>query len=94
MGRFGTRTWRYLTALWIGAAALELALFELAKRTHDSWVLLLGVALLAVPIVATDRTFHWLGRPLRTRWKRHDVEAVLAAQAAEAVDGEARSGRP
>jgi hypothetical protein len=86
MGRFGTRTWRYLAALWLGAAALELALFELARRTYDSWVLLLGAALLVVPLVAVDRTFHWLGRPRRKRWKRHDVEALARAARAKAAD--------
>ncbi|HEX8696379.1 MAG TPA: hypothetical protein VF746_28430 [Longimicrobium sp.] len=72
---------------------LELVVLELARRTHDSWVLLLGAALLIVPLVATDRTLHWLGRAPRKRWKRHDVEAGLA-QPAEPAGGEARAGRP
>jgi hypothetical protein len=72
--RFGKRTWRYLAAVWIGAAVLELAVLELARRTNNSWVLLLGVAILAVPLVATERTLVWLRRAPRTRWKRHDLE--------------------
>ena len=91
MGRFGKRTRRYLAALWIGAAALELGVLELARRTHNSWVLLLGAALLVVPLVATEKTFQWLGRAPRKRWKRHDVEAALAA---EPAGGEARAGGP
>ena len=85
MGRFGTRTRRYLAVLWLGAAALEVVVLELARRTYNSWFLLLGFALLLVPLVATERTFHWLGRPPRKRWKRHDVEAGLA-QAAEPAE--------
>jgi hypothetical protein len=92
MGRFGTRTRRYLAALWLGTAALEAGVFELARRTHNSWVLLLGAALLVVPIAATERTFHWLGRPRRRRWKRHDVEAALAAEAAEPAGRPPRGG--
>ena len=78
MARFGMRTWRYLAVIWIGAIVLEVAVWELAERTNNSWVLLLGVALLLLPIVATERTFQWLGRAPRKRWKRHDVEAALA----------------
>jgi len=81
MARIWTRTRLYLAAIWLGAAALELGVFELARRTNDSWVLLLGAALLVVPIVATERTFEWLGRPRRKRWKRHDVEDELARAA-------------
>ncbi|HEU4453226.1 MAG TPA: hypothetical protein VFR81_09200 [Longimicrobium sp.] len=87
MARFGMRTWRYLAVVWIGAIALELVVLEMARRTNNSWVLLLGAALLVVPIVATERTFEWLGRAPRKRWKRHDVEDELRraalAQAAE-----------
>ena len=88
MARFWTRTRRYLAAIWLGAAALELGFFELAKRTNDSWVLLLGAALLLVPLAATERTLEWLGRPKRKRWKRHDVEDELAraAKAAKAAE--------
>ena len=72
--RFGKRTWRYLAAIWIGVAVLELVILELARRTNNSWVLLLGVAILAVPLVATERTLIWLRRAPRKRWKRHDLE--------------------
>ena len=72
--RFGKRTWRYLAPIWIGAIVLELVVLELARRTNNSWVLLLGVALLVVPLVATERTFIWLRRAPRKRWKRHDLE--------------------
>jgi hypothetical protein len=83
-----TRTRRYLAAIWLGAAALELVVFELARRTNDSWVLLLGAALLLVPLAATERTFDWLGRPRRRRWKRHDVEDELAREAKAAKAGQ------
>jgi|GEM_PF-1655179 len=89
MARFGMRTWRYLGMIWAGAIALELVVWQLAQRTNNSWVLLLGVALLALPIIATERTFEWLGRAPRKRWKRHDVEAAVARglspSAAEAI---------
>jgi hypothetical protein len=81
MARFWTRTRRYLAVVWLGAVALEVVAFELAKRRADSWVLLLGAALLLVPIVAMERTIQWLGRAPRKRWKRHDVEAEMAAAA-------------
>ena len=90
MGRFGMRTRRYLAALWLGAAAVELVVFELARRTYNSWFLLLGFVFLLVPIVATERTVHWLSRPPRKRWKRHDVEAALA----EAARAEAAAAKP
>lgn len=82
MVRIWTRTRRYLATLWLGAAALELGLYELQKRTDSSWLLLLWLGMLLVPIVATERTFVWLGRDPRKRWKRHDVEDALAAAAA------------
>ncbi|HEX8243948.1 MAG TPA: hypothetical protein VF541_10645 [Longimicrobium sp.] len=87
MARIWTRTRRYLAALWLGTAVLELGVFELARRTSDSWVLLLGAALLVVPLAATERTFDWLGRAPRKRWKRHDVEALARAAAAEPPRG-------
>ena len=89
MARIWTRTHRYLAAVWLIAAALEVAVFELAKRRSDSWVLLLGAALFLVPLIATERTFNWLGRPSRRRWKRHDVEDELA-RAAKAARAAAR----
>ena len=91
MGKFGSRTRWYLTALWLGAVVLELVVLELARRTNNSWVLLLGVAILMVPVVATERTFSWLGRAPRKRWKRHDLEDELARAAAEAA-GRPRKG--
>jgi len=89
MARFGKRTLRYLAAVWLGAAVLELVLLELARRTNNSWVLLLGLLLLLVPLAATERTFEWLGRDPRKRWKRHDLEAGLvpAPDAAEPPRG-------
>lgn len=87
MVKIWTRTRRYLAALWLGAAVIELALFELARRTNDSWLLLLWLGLLLVPLLATERTLVWLGRDPRKRWKRHDVEDALAAAAAEARRG-------
>ena len=93
MARIWTRTRRYLLAIWLGAAALELAVFALAKRTNDSWVLLLGAALLLVPLAVTERTFEWLGRPRRRRWKRHDVEDELARAAKAAKGTEPPHGR-
>jgi hypothetical protein len=92
MGKFGSRTRWYLATLWLGAAVLELGVLEMARRTNNSWVLLLGVILLLVPLVATERTFNWLGRAPRKRWKRHDVEDELA-RAAKAAGAEARVGR-
>ncbi|MET0397668.1 MAG: hypothetical protein ABW277_12635 [Longimicrobiaceae bacterium] len=86
MARFWTRTKRYMAALWLGTLAVEAVVLEMARRTDNSWVLLLGAALLVVPLAATDRTLEWFGRAPRKRWKRHDVEdAALAA---------AREGRP
>jgi hypothetical protein len=79
MTRFWTRTRRYMAGLWIGTAAVEVVVLEMARRTDSSWVLLLGAALLVVPLAATDRTLEWLGRAPRKRWKRHDVEAGLMA---------------
>ena len=93
MARIWTRTGRYLAGIWLAAIALELVVFELAKRTNDSWVLLLGAALLVVPIVATERTFQWLGRPRRKRWKRHDLEAALREEAKRAKAAEPPGGR-
>lgn len=90
MVRLWTRTRRYLAALWVGAVLLEWGLFELAKRTNDSWVLLLGLGLLLVPLAATERSFKWLGRVRRKRWKRHDLEAARAAAAAHPQPGRER----
>jgi hypothetical protein len=81
MTQFWTRTRRYMAALWLGTLALEAVVLWMAHRTNSSWFLLLALALLAVPIMATDATLRWLGRPPRKRWKRHDLEDALAAEA-------------
>jgi hypothetical protein len=80
MAGFWTRTRRYLALLWLAAAALEAVVLVLADRTNNSWFLLLALAVLVIPIVATERTLNWLGRAPRKRWKRHDLEAGLAAE--------------
>jgi len=77
MTRFWTRTRRYMAVLWLGTAAVEAVVLEMARRTDNSWVLLLGAALLLIPLAATDRTLEWIGRAPRKRWKRHDLEAGL-----------------
>lgn len=81
MARFGKRTWRYLAALWGAAAVLEVGVLEMMRRTNNSWLLLLALALLVVPVVATERTYEWLSRAPRKRWKRHDLEDELARAA-------------
>jgi hypothetical protein len=94
LAKFGKRTWRYLAAIWLAAAAVELVLLELARRTYDSWLLLLAAAILVVPIAVTVRTFDWLARAPRKRWKRHDLEDELARAArAPAADSAALDGR-
>ena len=79
MAAFWTRTRRYMAAVWLSTVALEAAVLLMAHRTNNSWFLLLALAVLAVPIVATDMTLRWLRRPPRKRWKRHDLEDALAA---------------
>jgi hypothetical protein len=76
---FWTRTRRYLAVIWISTLILEAALVELFRRTNDSWVLLLGLGLLVIPIVAGEMTSRWFARPKRKRWKRHDLEAAVQA---------------
>jgi len=78
MARFGMRTRRFLAVLWLGTAALEVAVLWMADRTNNSWFLLLALGVLVIPIVAAERTQVWLSRPRRKRWKRHDVEEGLA----------------
>lgn len=85
MPPFWTRTRRFMTLLWLGTLVLEAGVFVLADRTNNSWVLLLGLALLAIPIAAMDITWRWFSRPPRKRWKRHDLEDELAAAAAAAA---------
>lgn len=80
-----TRTRRFMAALWLGTIVLEYGVFVLADRTDNSWVLLLGLALLAIPILAMDATWRWFSRPARKRWKRHDLEDALAAAAKQSA---------
>jgi hypothetical protein len=82
MARFFTRTRRFMAGLWLGTIALEAGVLVLADRTDNSWVLLLGLGLLAIPLAAMDMTWRWFARPARKRWKRHDLEDALAAEAA------------
>ena len=82
MARFFTRTRRFMAGLWLGTIVLEAGVLVLADRTDNSWVLLLGLALLAIPLAAMDMTWRWFARPPRKRWKRHDLEDALAAEAA------------
>lgn len=85
MPPFWTRTRRYLTAVWLGTVLLEAVVLMLAARTNNSWFLLLALALLALPIAAMDATWRWMSRAPRKRWKRHDLEDALAAEAARAA---------
>jgi hypothetical protein len=68
-----------MAGLWLGTAVLEAVVLELARRTNNSWFLLLALAVLAIPLAAAEMTSRWFGRAPRKRWKRHDVEAALAA---------------
>jgi hypothetical protein len=79
MAKFWTRTRRFMAVLWLGTAVLEAVVLELARRTNNSWFLLLALAVLGLPLAAAEMTSRWLGRPKRKRWKRHDVEAGLVA---------------
>lgn len=82
MNRFWTRTRRYMAVLWLGTIAMEGVVLVLANRTNNSWVLLLGLALLVIPVAAMDATWRWFGREPRKRWKRHDLEDALATHPA------------
>jgi hypothetical protein len=79
MSRFWTRTRRYLAVVWLGTIVLEAVTLELARRTNNSWFLLLALALLVIPIVGVEMTTRWTGREPRKRWKRHDLEDAIAA---------------
>lgn len=79
MAKFWTRTRRFMAVLWLCTAVLEAVVLELARRTNNSWFLLLALAVLALPLAAAEMTSRWFGRPKRKRWKRHDVEAEFAA---------------
>ena len=89
MTRFGKRSRRFVAVVWLGAVVAEAVVFELARRTNNSWFLLLAAALVAIPLLAGDLTWRWFSRPLRKRWKRHDLEDAMAA----AAKAEARLGR-
>ena len=79
MAGFWTRTSRFMAVLWISTIVLEAAVLELFRRTNDSWVLLLGLGLLVIPIAAGEMTSRWVGRPKRKRWKRHDLDDAIKA---------------
>jgi hypothetical protein len=76
---FWTRTRRFLALLWASVIVLEAAVFALFQRRSDSWVLLLALLILAIPIVAGAMTSDWFGRPKRKRWKQHDLEDAVRA---------------
>lgn len=77
MAGFWTRSRRFVALLVVSTIVLELAAFELFRRTNDSWVLLLALAILMIPIVAAGMASSWFGRPKRKRWKRHDLDAAV-----------------
>ena len=77
MAGFWTRTRRFVAVLVVSTIVLEAAAFEMFRRTNDSWVLLLALASLMIPIVAAGMASSWFGRPKRKRWKRHDLDAAV-----------------
>ena len=79
MARFWTRTRRYLAVVWLVTIVLEAVALELARRTNNSWFLLLAFMLLVIPIAGVEMTTRWTGRAPRKRWKRHDVEDAIKA---------------
>lgn len=79
MSGFWTRTRTFLIVVWTATIAAELLAMKLVERTDNSWVLLLFLGILVVPIVATDMTVRWVKRPARERWARHDVAASIAS---------------
>jgi hypothetical protein len=81
MSRFGARSWRFVAAVWLGAVAAEVVLYELARRINDSWFLLVAAAIVVVPLAAGELTWNWFSRPARKRWKRHDLEDAAKAEA-------------
>jgi len=89
MTRFGKRSQRFVAALWLGTVVAEAIVFELARRTNNSWFLLLAAMLVAIPLAAGELTWRWFSRPARKRWKRHDLEDALKA----AAKAEARSSQ-
>jgi hypothetical protein len=68
-----------MTALWACTLALEAGLLVLANRINNSWILLVGLALVLIPIAAADMTLRWFGREPRKRWKRHELKDALTA---------------
>ena len=76
---FWTRTRRFLAVLWASAIVAEAAVYELFQRINNSWVLLLALLILAIPLVAVAMTSDWLGRPRRKRWKQHDLDDAIRA---------------
>ena len=81
MTRFGARTQRFVAAVWLGAVAAEVVLFLLARRFNDSWFLLVAALMVVTLLVAGELTWHWFSRPVRKRWKRHDLEEATKAEA-------------
>ena len=79
MSGFWTRTRTFLVLVWTATIAAEMLTMKLVEHTDNSWVLLLFLAILVVPIVATDMTVRWVKRPSRERWARHDVAAAAQA---------------
>ena len=94
MTRFWTRTRRFMTVLWLGTIVMEVVVLEMMRRTNNSWLLLLALALLLIPVAAMDATWRWFGREPRKRWKRHDVEDELRAGAAAAASAAQPGPRP
>ena len=84
MARIWTRTRRFMAVLWISTIVLEAAVLEMFRRTNNSWVLLLALGLLVIPIAAGEMTSRWVGRPKRKRWQRHDLQAAVDAGREEA----------
>jgi hypothetical protein len=79
MSQFWTRTRIFLIVVWSATIVAELLVYKAVQHTDNSWVLLLFLAVLVVPIVATDMTVRWVKRPTRERWARHDVAAGATA---------------
>lgn len=75
MSPFWTRTRTFLITMWTAVIVAEVLVILAIQRINNSWLLLLFAAILAVPLIAMDRTLGWIRRPKRTRWKRHDLPA-------------------
>jgi hypothetical protein len=94
MAGFWTRTRRFVAVLAVSTVVLEAAAFELFRRTNNSWVLLLALAILVIPIVAASMAGSWFARPKRKRWKRHDLEAAVRSGRDPAEVAAELSARP